>query len=152
MNSSDRKFYNHFKSDENKNMCTYDCDFGRCLQVICPSELVVITESIEVREQSVNYRPQKGSMVHNLKITLWFQCFSLILWSFVSLLLCFKSSLDGKLLVRIKTKKNITVSISNERVIGSILFRPPSLVSKNLLWPPGARAIFLHSKVLNNNI
>ena len=29
---------------------------------------------------------------------------------------------------------------------------PPSLVSMNFLWPPGARAIFLHSNVLYNNI
>ena len=29
---------------------------------------------------------------------------------------------------------------------------PPSLVSMNILWPPGARAIFLHSNVLYNNI
>ena len=35
---------------------------------------------------------------------------------------------------------------------GTILFWPPQLSEHNILWPPGARAFFLHSNVLYNNI
>ena len=43
-------------------------------------------------------------------------------------------------------------SETHQRKFRSILSPPPSLVSINFLWPPGARAIFLHSNVLYNNI
>ena len=64
--------------------------------------------------------------------------FSLDLYAFVIL----KNLLTSSFLVQVVFKS----------FFGSVLFRPPSLVGLNALRPPGARAIFLHSNVLYNNI
>ena len=59
-----------------------------------------------------------------------------------------------QLILRKCCHKHFHVANNNNNNNGSILSPPPppSLVSINLLRPPRARAIFLHSNVLYNNI